>query len=123
MRKISCTRHRFPPEIIQRAIRLYFRFPLSFRDVEEMMAERGIEVSYETVRRWVLRFGPAFAANIKASRPRPSGTAHGTVQMARLDTAISVRSRRYLQSLQFPTPSDFSPNPPSNAHHSLCGIV
>jgi len=62
--------------IIQRADRLYFRFPLSFRDVEEMMAERGIEVSYETVRRWVLKFGPAFAANIKASRPRPSGTRH-----------------------------------------------
>ena len=76
MRKISYTRHRFPPVIIQRAIWLYFRFPLSFRDVEEMLAERGIEVSYETVRRWVLKFGPAFAANIKASRPRPSGTWH-----------------------------------------------
>ncbi|MGR3342227.1 MAG: IS6 family transposase, partial [Paracoccaceae bacterium] len=62
MRKISYTRHRFPPVIIQRAIWLYFRFPLSFRDVEEMMAERGIEVSYETIRRWVLKFGPAFAA-------------------------------------------------------------
>jgi putative transposase len=76
MRKISYTRHRFPPVIIQRAIWLYFRFPLSFRDVEEMLAERGIDVSYETVRRWMLKFGPAFAANIKASRPRPSGTWH-----------------------------------------------
>ena len=76
MRKISYTRHRFPPVIIQRAIWLYFRFPLSFRDVEEMMAERGIDVSYESVRRWVLKFGPAIAANIKASRPRPSGTWH-----------------------------------------------
>ncbi len=76
MRKISYTRHRFPPVIIQRAIWLYFRFPLSFRDVEEMMAERGIDVSYETLRRWVLKFGPAIAANIKASRPRPSGTWH-----------------------------------------------
>jgi putative transposase len=76
MRKISYTRHRFPPVIIQRAIWLYFRFPLSFRDVEEMLAERGIEVSYETVRRWVLKFGPAFAANIKSSRPRPSATWH-----------------------------------------------
>ncbi len=62
--------------IIQRAIWLYFRFPLSFRDVEEMMAERGIDVSYESVRRWVLKFGPAIAANIKARRPRPSGTWH-----------------------------------------------
>jgi putative transposase len=76
MRKISYTHHRFPPVIIQRAIWLYFRFPLSFRDVEEMLAERGIDVSYETVRRWTLKFGPAFAANIKASRPRPSGTWH-----------------------------------------------
>ncbi len=76
MRKISYSRHRFPPVIIRRAIWLYFRFPLSFRDVEEMLAERGIEVSYETVRRWVLKFGPAFAANIKASRPRPSVTWH-----------------------------------------------
>ncbi len=76
MRKISYTCHRFPPAIIQRAIWLYFRFPLSFRDVEEMLAERGIEVSYETVRRWVLKFGSAYAANIKASRPRPSGTWH-----------------------------------------------
>ena len=76
MRKISYARHRFPPVIIQHAIWLYFRFPLSFRDVEEMLAERGIEVSYETVRRWVLKFGPAFAANIKATRPRPSGTWH-----------------------------------------------
>ena len=76
MSKISYARHRFSPSIIQRAVWLYFRFPLSFRDVEEMMAERGIEVSYETVRRWVLKFGPAFAANIKASRPQPSGTWH-----------------------------------------------
>ncbi len=76
MRKISYTRHRFPSEIIQRAIWLYFRFSLSFRDVEEMMAERGIEVSYETVRRWVLKFGPAFAANIRSNRPRPSATWH-----------------------------------------------
>ena len=76
MRKITYTRHRFPPVIIQRAIWLYFRFPLSFRDVEEMMAERGIEVSYETVRRWVLEFGPAFAVNIRSDRPRPSATWH-----------------------------------------------
>jgi putative transposase len=76
MSKISYTRHRFPPVIIQRAIWLYFRFSLSFRDVEEMLAERGIDVSYETVRRWVLKFGPAFAANIRPSRPRPSGTWH-----------------------------------------------
>jgi putative transposase len=68
MKKICYTRHRFPPAIIHRAIWLYFRFPLSFRDVEEMLAERGIEVSFETVRRWVLKFGPAIAANVRSRR-------------------------------------------------------
>lgn len=55
---------------------MYFRFPLSFRDVEEVLAERGIEVSYETIRRWVLKFGPAIATKIRARRVRPSGTWH-----------------------------------------------
>ena len=61
MSKISYVRHRFPPSVIQRAVWLYFRFPLSFRDVEEMLAERGIDVSYETIRQWILKFGPAMA--------------------------------------------------------------
>ena len=52
-------RHRFPAEIIQHAIWLYRRFTLSYRDVEELLAERGLDISYETVRRWVLKFGPA----------------------------------------------------------------
>ena len=57
MRPISFKRHRFPPEIIRHAIWLYARFTLSFRDVEELLAERGIDASYETVRRWFLKFG------------------------------------------------------------------
>jgi putative transposase len=57
MIKISYSRYRFPPEIIQHAIWLYIRFTLSFRDVEDLLAERGIMVSYETVRRWVNHFG------------------------------------------------------------------
>ena len=76
MSKISYARHRFPLSIIQRAVWLYFRFPLSFRDVEEMLAERGIDVSYETIRRWVLKFGPVIAANIRSRRVRSSGTWH-----------------------------------------------
>ncbi|MBS9717267.1 IS6 family transposase [Pseudohalocynthiibacter aestuariivivens] len=76
MSKRSYARHRFPPTIIQRAVWLYFRFSLSFRDIEEMLAERGIDVSYETIRRWVLKFGPAIAANIRCRRARPSGTWH-----------------------------------------------
>jgi transposase-like protein len=51
----------FPPDIIRHAVCLYLRFTLSFRDVEDLLAERGLDVSYETVRRWVLKFGPLFA--------------------------------------------------------------
>lgn len=59
MKKVSYRRHRFPAEIIQHSVWLYFRFPLSFRDAEELLSERGIDVSYETVRRWSLKFGLA----------------------------------------------------------------
>ena len=62
MQRISYDRHRFPPEVIRHAVWLYLRFTLSYRDVEELLAERGLEVSYETVRRWVLKFGPALRA-------------------------------------------------------------
>ena len=76
MAPISYARHRFPPAIIRHAVWLYFRFTLSFRDVEELLAERGIAVSYETVRRWVLKFGPAFARELRRRRPRPSSQWH-----------------------------------------------
>src|SRR3954464_12776799 len=69
MDPVSYTRHRFPPPIIQHAIWLYLRFTLSYRDVEELLAERGLEVSYETVRRWVLKFGPGFARRLRRCRP------------------------------------------------------
>jgi putative transposase len=66
-------RHRFPPEIIQHAIWLYLRFTLSYRDVEELLGERGLDISYETVRRWVLKVRPddcATAAPASASAKR-----------------------------------------------------
>src|SRR5713101_7381907 len=89
MRPISFKRHRFPPEMIRHAIWLYARFTLSFRDVEELLAERGIDASYETVRRWFLKFGPSIAANIRRSRPRPSDHWH-------LDEmVISIRGGKY----------------------------
>ena len=69
-------RHRFPAEIIQHAIWLYLRFTLSYRDVEELLAERGLDISYETVRRWVLKFGPAIARRLRRRRPRPSDRWH-----------------------------------------------
>ena len=58
------------------AVGLYLRFTLSYRDVEELLAERGIAVTYETVRRWVLKFGPVFARNLRRLRPRPSTQWH-----------------------------------------------
>jgi putative transposase len=76
MQPISYARHQFPAEIIRHATWLYLRFTLSYRDVEELLAERGIETSYETVRRWVLKFGPLFARNLRRLRPRPSGKWH-----------------------------------------------
>ncbi len=76
MQPISYARHQFPAEIIQHATWLYLRFTLSYRDVEELLAERGVETSYETVRRWVLKFGPAFARNLRRLRPKPTGTWH-----------------------------------------------
>jgi putative transposase len=58
MEKISYKGYRFPAEILQQAVWLYLRFTLSLRDVEDLLAERGVTVSYETVRRWVNHFGP-----------------------------------------------------------------
>jgi transposase-like protein len=69
--KVSFARHRFPASIIQHAVWLYFRFPLSFRDVEDLLAERGIDVSYETVGRWSLKFGQAYARKLRKTRPCP----------------------------------------------------
>ena len=65
---ISYKRHRFPPEISAHAVWLYFRFQLSLRLVEEMLLERGILVSYETVRQWTLKFEPAYARRLRRKR-------------------------------------------------------
>jgi len=73
---LSFKRHRFPPDVIRHAIWLYFRFTLSFRDVEEMLAERGIDLSYETVRCWAIKFGPQIAMNLRRKRPAPSSRWH-----------------------------------------------
>ncbi len=68
MQKISYRRHRFHPDIIRQAVWLYFRFTMSYRDVEDLLVERGIDVSYETVRLWVLKFGRAYARRIRRRR-------------------------------------------------------
>jgi len=76
MQPLSFKRHRFPPEIIRHSVWLYARFTLSFRDVEEMLAERGLDASYETVRRWFVKFGPTIAANLRRTRSKPSDHWH-----------------------------------------------
>jgi len=73
---ISYKRHRFPPEIIAHAVWLYVRFNLSLREVEEMLLERGIDVSYETVRRWMVKFGPEIARNLRRRQARPGDIWH-----------------------------------------------
>ena len=69
MAPVSYARHQFPPAIIQHAVWLYLRFSLSYRDVEDLLAERGLDVSYETDRRWVPKFGVLFAREL--GKPSP----------------------------------------------------
>src|SRR5215472_5221727 len=76
MMELSYRRHRFPPVVIQHAVWLYLRFTLSYRDVEDLLAERGLDISYETVRSWVLKFGPVIARRLRRRRPRPSDRWH-----------------------------------------------
>ncbi len=84
MTPLSYSGYRFPRDIIQRAVWMYLRFTLSFRYVEELLAERGIVVTYESVRRWVLTFGPAIAGRLRARRPRPHGRWHLDEMAARI---------------------------------------
>ena len=69
-------RHRFPPEVIAHAVWLYFRFALSYRDVEELLAERGVFLTYETIRQWCRKFGQAYAKELRRRRPRPGDKWH-----------------------------------------------
>ena len=89
MDTISFKRHCFPPDIIRHAVRLYARFALSYRDVEDLLAERGLDISYESVRRWFLKFGAPIARNLRHTRPIPNGYWH-------LDEmVIVIRGQRY----------------------------
>jgi putative transposase len=87
MRQLSFKRHRFPADIIRHSVWLYARFTLSYRDVEEMLAERGLDISYETVRRRFLKFGSTIAANLRCTRPRPCDHWH-------LDEMVIVIQRK-----------------------------
>lgn len=89
MKHISYKRHRFPLEVIRHAVWLYARFSLSYRDIEDLLAERGLDISYETARRWFLKFGPGISRNLRSKRPTPSDYWH-------LDEmAIMIRGKRY----------------------------
>ena len=76
MDNISFTRHRFPPDIIRHAVWLYAPFILSYRDVDDLLAERGLDISYESVRRWFLKFGAPIANNLRSMRPALSDFWH-----------------------------------------------
>ena len=89
MTTISFARHQFPSDVIRHAVWLYFRFTLSFRDVEDLLAERGLDVSYETVRRWVLKFGPLFARELRRRRHRPTSQWHFD------EMAVLIAGRRF----------------------------
>ncbi|ETW92507.1 MAG: transposase IS6, partial [Candidatus Entotheonella factor] len=81
--------HRYPPEIISHAVWLYFRFTLSYRDVEEMMLARGIVVTYEAIRKWCLKFGQDYANQIRRRRPRTGDKWH-------LDEVfLTINGKRY----------------------------
>ena len=69
-------RHRFPAELISHAVWLYHIFTLSFRDVELLLGERGVIVSYESVRQWCLKFGASFADKMRQRRPKPGARWH-----------------------------------------------
>ena len=99
MQKVSYSRHRFPPSIIQHAIWLYFKFSLSYRDVEDLLAEPGIDVSYETVRRWVLKFGSVYARRLKKTRPNPSMQHR---MMAICQSTLQFTTRSTFNAISFP---------------------
>ena len=91
MQPISFKRHRFPSDAIRHAVWLYFRFTLSIRDVEELMLQRGVPVSREAVRCWVIKFGPLIASNLRRRRTPPTGRWHLDEMVVKI-----ARRRMYL---------------------------
>ncbi len=89
MAPISFKRHRFPPTIIQHAVWLYARFTLSFCDIEDLLAERGVDVSNEAVRRWFLKCGRLIAGNLRRRRAPPSSNWHVD------EMVIKIRGRSF----------------------------
>ena len=131
-------RHRFPPEIIQYAVWLYFRFNLSHRDIEDLLAERGVAVTHESIRLWCNKFGPWYAHRRRRGNParHPSvreqsgrvvasadpGTSAGdeAVQIPVSGATIRPRPRHRLEPLQPRPPPDRSGSLPDAASRRLC---
>jgi hypothetical protein len=103
---ISCARHQVPPVVIQHAVWLCVRFTLSDRDVEDLLAERGLEVSCETVRRWLLKSGPAITRRLRQGRARPTG---GVVRSATSGPERTRAGGSYTRRMQF------------RSHRAKCG--
>jgi hypothetical protein len=91
MMELSYRRPRFPPVVIQHAVWLYLRFTLSYRDVEDLLADRGLDVSYETVRSWVLKFGPVIARRLRRRRSRREFASACTATRAQ-DATVQISS-------------------------------
>ena len=101
MDTISFKRHRFPPEIIRRAVWLYARYTLSYRDVEDLLAERGLDISYESVRRWFLKLGAPIARNLRPTRPIPNGYWHLDDALLHNSGRVTDRSQSCLNAIEF----------------------
>lgn len=99
MKPLSFKRHRFPAEVIRHAVWLYLRFNLSFRDVEELMAQRGIDVSYETIWCWTIKFGPLIARRLKKRRVPPTGRWHAEAAL-KLTSHLAICSTFNIQRQQ-----------------------
>ena len=91
--------HRFPGEIISHAVWLYFRFPLSHRDVEELLFVRGVIVSYEAIRKWCRKFGQQFANQLRRRRPRPGDKWHLEIVFTQLTKTRGFTAGSYWDSV------------------------
>ncbi len=91
-------RHRFPLEVIRHAVWLYARFTLSYRDVEDLLAERGLDISYESVRRWFLKFGTPIAKNIRRMRLTPSDCWHLDEMVIVIREPSTMKARSWISS-------------------------
>jgi hypothetical protein len=93
--------HRYPVEIINHCVWLYFRFSLSFREVEELILVRGVAVSYETIRQWSAKFGQAYANQLRRRRPRPGDKWHAPRRSV-LDRSTAGHRDQLVPSLRNP---------------------